>query len=174
VNSKTALVLAIVFSVLLFGTAGARTAHAMPADAEPAQAVIGYHVVQPTETIFCIARAYRVDPWVIAYSNGLVNPNYIYPGMSLRIPAGPPWWYPGRVCPAQPQVSIQSVPAPRCQCVANHTVVPGDTLFRMSVTYGGVSPWDIAECNGLYNLNYVPAYTTLCIPAASMLAPPGP
>lgn len=166
------LVLMAVFSVLLFGTAGSWTVYAMPAQAEPAQLGSAYHVVQPTETLFCIARGYSVDPWVIASTNGLVNPNLIYPGMTLRIPAGPPWWFPGRTCPPQFQPGTQSVPQTACQCVANHTVVPGDTLFSVSAAYGDVSIWRIAECNGIYNLNDVPAFRMLCIPPTP--APAGP
>ena len=155
--SKASLVLAIVFSVLLFGTAGAQTAHAVSAHAKPAEAILGYHVVQPGETVYCIARAYRVDPWAIAYENGLVNPDLIYPGMTLSIPDAPAWLPPGATCAAQ------FGPPPPCHCVTYHTVLPGETLFRISLTYG-VSMWRIAECNSIYDLDHIAAYSSLCIP----------
>ncbi|MGD1991622.1 MAG: LysM peptidoglycan-binding domain-containing protein [Anaerolineae bacterium] len=119
--------------------------------------ILGYHVVQPGETLYCIGRAYGVDPWAIAYENGIVVPNYIQPGDVLRIPDAYAYIPPGPVCTAQ-----FGGWAP-CSCSAWYTITPGDTLYGIAFWYGK-SMWDIAECNGILNLNYIRAGDTLCIP----------
>jgi hypothetical protein len=48
-------------------------------------------------------------------------------------------------------------------CAANHYVLPGENLFRISLRYG-VPMQAIAQANGIWNVNYVRAYSTLCIP----------
>lgn len=119
------------------------------------------HTVKAGETIYCIARAYGVSATAIAIYNGLVNPNLIHAGQVLKIPdayatlpAGPVCM---RQCPA-------TTPAPSCTCTTYHTVVPGNNLYRISLTYG-VSMWRIAECNGIINLNLIRVGDVLCIPA---------
>jgi hypothetical protein len=47
-----------------------------------------HHCVQYGETLFSIGRAYGVNPYQIAEVNGLGNPNRIYAGQVLYIPAG--------------------------------------------------------------------------------------
>ncbi len=46
------------------------------------------HVVQAGEGIYAIARKYGVSPESIIKANNLANPNLIYPGQELIIPAG--------------------------------------------------------------------------------------
>lgn len=131
-----------------------------PVAAAPARwTILGYHVVQPGETLYCIARAYGVDPWAIAAENSIWNVNRIYPGMVLAIPAAYAVLPPGPVCARQ----FGWTPTYPCQCATYYTVVRGDTLTRISWRFG-VSPWRIAECNGIFNLNYIRAGDTLCIP----------
>jgi LysM repeat protein len=55
-------------------------------------------------------------------------------------------------------------PPPSCACAYYHTIVTGDNLYRISLHYG-VSMWRIAECNGIYNLNYIRVGDVLCIPS---------
>ncbi len=131
------------------------------ASAAPARwAILGYHVVRPGETLFCIGRAYGVDPWAIAQQNGVVNPNRIFSGMRLAIPDAYRTLPSGPVC--TPQFG-PTPPPPPCTCSTYYTIVTGDTLTRIGVRFG-VSPWRIAECNHIYNLNYIRAGDTLCIP----------
>lgn len=139
----------------------------------PAQPMIppvrGTHYVLPSETLYCIGRAYMVDPWTIAAYNPLPNPNSIAPYTPLTIPNAPTWTTPGRIC--TPQTTTVSPPyatttyPPYCSCPYRYyyTVVPGDTLNAISWKTG-VYPGTIASCNGLYNWNMVYAYSQLCIP----------
>ena len=48
------------------------------------------HVVRPGETLTSIARRYGVDPAQLAAANGLWDPNRIFVGQVLRIPASRP------------------------------------------------------------------------------------
>jgi spore germination protein len=118
------------------------------AHARPNECTIAYHTVRPGETLFSIGRLYGVSPWAIASYNGIVNPNRIYAWQVLAIPCGYHWG--------------PHPPYP-CYCRTYHTVVHGENLYRISLHYG-VSMWHLARCNHIYNLNYVWAGQTLCIP----------
>lgn len=62
----------------------------------------GQHVVQKGETLFCIGRAYEVQPLAIAQANALRVPYTLQPGQKLNIPAM--LWAPmppGQTCAAQ-------------------------------------------------------------------------
>ncbi|HOT92602.1 MAG TPA: LysM peptidoglycan-binding domain-containing protein [Anaerolineae bacterium] len=132
----------------------------VPVYAQPAAGgIIVTHVVKPGETIYCIARAYGVDPNAIIKANPVPYPNWIYPGQKLDIPNEPALLPPGPVC------ARQDVPAPQpCTCAKYHTVVTGENLYRISLKYG-VSMWRIAECNRIQNLNYIRVADVLCIPS---------
>lgn len=116
------------------------------------------HIVRQGEWLYCIARAYGVDPQAIAEENGILNPNLIYPGQALTIPDEPGWWLPGTACQRQ---FDGGTPSPTCRWY--HTVALGETLYSISVRYG-VSMWAIAEANHILNLNYIRAGHVLCIP----------
>jgi LysM repeat protein len=115
-----------------------------PVAAAPAAHAPTWHWVVRGETLFSIGRLYNVSPWTIASANRLVNPNRIYVGQRLYIPAGPPYHPPGR-------------------CGSTYTVRRGDTLFRIGRAYG-VSAWSIARVNCIYNMNYIWAGQRLFIP----------
>ena len=123
----------ILAAVLILGLLTTTVGYAAP----PAYGPI-YHRVSRGETLFSIGRRYGVHPYAIARANYLQNPNRIYAGQVLRIPA------------SQPQHRI-------------HIVVRGQTLLRIARQYG-VSPWAIAQANGIYNLNRIYAGQRLVIP----------
>jgi LysM repeat protein len=115
-----------------------------PVAAAPAAYEPAWHWVIRGETLFSIGRLYNVSPWAIASANRLANPNRIYVGQRLYIPAGPPYY------------------SPRW-CGSTYIVRRGDTLFRIGRTYG-VSAWSIARVNHIYNMNYIWAGQRLFIP----------
>lgn len=119
--------------------------------------ILGYHTVQPGETLYCIGRAYGVDPYAIASQNNILNPSLIHAGNVLAIPNAPRALPAGRVCPAQFDGGTPVT------CRWYHTVVSGENLYRISLHYG-VSMWTIAEANNILNLNYIRAGQVLCIP----------
>lgn len=141
--------------------------------AAPQQAwtILGNHVVRPGETLFCIGRAYGVDPWAIATQNYIVNANLIYPGVTLAIPNAPATLPPGPIC--DPQFGTAPTPTPvppseaiscgSCTCAQFHTIVTGETLMAIALRYD-VNMWTIAHCNCIYNLHYIRIGDALCIP----------
>ena len=130
-----------------------------PAPTAIPSTVLGYHTVQVGQTLFCIGRAYGVDPYAIATKNGIVNPNSVRPGQVLAIPNAPRLLPPGPVCPRQFGTATP-VPSGRRW---NHNVVWGENLYRISLKYG-VSMYTIAAANYITNLDYIRAGQVLCIP----------
>jgi LysM repeat protein len=54
----------------------------------PATGTAGTYTVRAGDTLASIAYRHGTTVWAIANANGLANPNYIFPGQKLRIPAG--------------------------------------------------------------------------------------
>ena len=132
--------------------------------------ILGYHKVRAGETLYCIGRAYRVNPWAIATVNHIAYPYYVYPGQMLAIPNAP-WTNipPGPTCAAQfpiappPDTGTPPPPPPPAGCRAVYVVKPGDTLYKIAGMYGS-DPWTIAARNYIYNLNLIYPGQRLCIP----------
>ncbi len=68
-------------------TPSTTAAPAAPVVPIPSIPILGRHVVQSGETLFCIGRAYGVLPTAIARANGLPTSFNIIPGQTLGIPA---------------------------------------------------------------------------------------
>ena len=127
----------ILGAVLILGLLTTAVSYAAP----PAYGPV-YHYVRYGETLSSIGRLYGVNPYAIARANGIWNPNRIYAGQALLIPAHYP--------PPHPYRRI-------------HVVAYGETLLRIARWYE-VSPWAIARANGIWNLNYIYAGQRLVIP----------
>ncbi|HDQ74168.1 MAG TPA: LysM peptidoglycan-binding domain-containing protein [Chloroflexi bacterium] len=123
--------------------------------------ILGYHTVKSGETLFCIARAYGVDPYAIARENGVLNPNLIRPGHVLKIPNVPRTLPTGPVC--ERQFDEGDEPKPPDACRWHHTVVRGENLYRISLRYG-VNMWSIVNANSIANPNLIYVGQVLCIP----------
>lgn len=99
------------------------------------------YIVRPGDTLFKIGLQFGISWTEIAEANGLVNPNQIYAGQTLKIPVNAP--------PPPP--------------VVHHVVQPGETLFRISLQYG--VPWlAIAHANHIPPPFIIYAGQTLLIP----------
>lgn len=155
-------------AVLLLQLVGLTVASAAPATQGPMPGMAGmpapmYHVVRPGETLFSVGRLYGVNPYQIAWTNRIPNPNLIYIGQLLIIVPGPgpmPPMPPGPV-PGPSPIGPWPVPG---GCSSYHTVQAGETLFSLGRLYG-VNPWTIARANCLINPNIIFAGQVLCIPA---------
>jgi LysM repeat protein len=120
---------------------------AAPPEAPSASGGYWYHV-QYGNTLYGISRYTGVSVQAIVNANGLTNPNCIYAGQNL--------WIPAYTAPPQNPCNVG--------CGARyHTVQWGQTLTGIGAMYG-VSPWAIANANGLYNLNCIYAGQVLYIP----------
>ncbi|MBK8051246.1 MAG: LysM peptidoglycan-binding domain-containing protein [Anaerolineales bacterium] len=108
-----------------------------------------YYTVRFGDTLSQIAAWNGTTVQAIMQANGLWNPNHIYAGQVLCIPGG---WAPE---PPRPHPG---------NCVATHVVRFGETLSGIAAWYG-VSPWALAQANGISNWNRIYAGQRLCIPS---------
>jgi LysM repeat protein len=129
---------------------GATDEPSAPAPAQPSggEANTIWHTVQQGETLSSIARRYGTTWQKVAQANGLVNPNQIYAGQKLKIPAG-----------------SAGSPGGSTGCRLRHTVRQGEWVWQIARTYG-VSPYDILAANGLtiQTANTIYPGAVLCIP----------
>lgn len=103
-----------------------KIAEATAPESTPSPLTETTYTVKTGDNLYRIGLAYGIS-WVqIAEANGLVNPNYIKTGQTLKIPVSTPG------------------PAPQF----THQVKAGETLFRIALQYG-VSSAAIAEANNL-------------------------
>ncbi len=105
------------------------------------------HIVQPGEYLNLIARRYGVSPEAIMRANNIQDPNLLYPGQKLIIPA--PGAVPG---------SSGSSPSRKI-----HIVQRGETLQSIALKYG-VTVQELAAANGISNPNFIYVGQRLVIP----------
>jgi LysM repeat protein len=105
------------------------------------------HTVVPGDTLTSIALVAGDCTWGLAQRNHIANPDLIFVGQVLT------------VCPGcgggQP-------PSPG-GCRSTHTVLPGETLYRIAYTSGTTVP-AVQAANNIVNPNLVYAGQVLCIP----------
>lgn len=109
------------------------------------------HVVRSGETLYRLAVRYHTTIYALAQANYLRNPNFIWSGMSLRVPC-----------------AATGNPLPCTGAV--YVVQPGDNLFRIGLRFG-FSPFTLAAFNGVRNPNLIFAGTRLAIPCTSKYPP---
>jgi LysM repeat protein len=124
------------------------------------------YVVQPGDTLFRISITYNVPIADIAAANNIVNPRLLSIGQELIIPGvDGPAGQPTPVATKQPTLPIVATPV---EGGVMHLVQPGDTLFRISVTYN-VPMADIVEANNIVNPSIIVAGRELFIPGATVV-----
>jgi len=106
-----------------------------------------YHTVKWGETLSRISWMYGVTVQQIVEANELANSNVIYAGQQLLIPV-----------PSEEYVV--------------HIVQAGESLLSIAAKYG-VSVWDIARRNGIWNINLIYVGQKLTIPGEGE-EPPAP
>lgn len=116
------------------------------------------YTVQPNDTLSRIAQQFGVTIQAIAQANGIVNPDRILLGQVLTIPLpGSP-----QQPPAQPTAVPGIVPT-QPPPPATYTVVPGDTLFKISLQFG-INIADLIRVNGLTDPNRIFIGQVLTLP----------
>jgi LysM repeat protein len=118
----------------------------------------GVHVAQKGENLFRIALRYGTTYQALAAANGIANPNQVYAGQRLVIPA---------------RGTARSVPAELTPSGQTYTVRRGDILSAIARRYG-VSTWDLAQANSIRNPSTIYAGQVLRIPGGASPAPPAP
>lgn len=132
------VVLLCAMALLFFSAA---TTHAAPANA-----CGGYHYVQKGETLYSISKWYGVPIQAMMQANpSIPHPSLIYAGTYLYIPCGP------------------GDPGTGGGCRYLHYVAWGQTLNEIALHYM-VSPYAIAQANGITDLDLIYAGESLCIP----------
>ncbi len=114
------------------------------------------YIVQAGDTLFSIARRFNVSLTELAHFNGLINPNLIYVGQAIKIPAA---GQPGT--PANAPTPAASIAAYRV-----HVVQPGENLFRIALKHG-VTVQSIAMANNLSNPSLIFVGQQLSIPTGT-------
>ena len=163
------LVIRLILTLAVLAASIAATAAPASAASLSANAILGVHTVRAGETLYCIGRAYGVQPWAIAAQNGIGQTSTLYVGQSLAIP-GAPWINKpaGPTCTRQFDPGTPPPPPPP-QCRAFHVVRFGETLSGIAGWYG-VNLYTLAARNGIYNTN-VPAAQTSCLSRALRAQP---
>lgn len=131
------------------------------------------HVIQPGDSLYRISLQYGVAIDAIVQANNIVNPNLIVAGQELVIPGvdGPAAGQPAPVASATPAPS-GTTPGPlpgNATAVEGgvlHVVQPGESLFRLSLTYN-VAIADIVAANNITNAGLIFAGQELLIPGAT-------
>ncbi|MBC8170245.1 MAG: LysM peptidoglycan-binding domain-containing protein [Anaerolineae bacterium] len=115
----------------------------------PAQPATINYTVQYGDNLTLIAQRYNTTVDAIATQNNIAVWEYLHAGQVLKIPvvAAP--------LPVPPR------PAPTA---SRYYVQYGDTMFRIA-GYFGVNVYDLAEVNGVLNLNRIYVGQSLVIPA---------
>lgn len=122
------------------------------------------HVVQPGESLNSIAQLYGVEAVALAVANGVTQENPLYVGQALivTLSAAPI----AVETPLQPptETSLEvAAAAPETGRGVWHTIVPGETLFRIATQYG-VTVAEVAQVNGISDPTLIFAGQQLLIP----------
>jgi LysM repeat protein len=124
----------------------------LPVSATPERQGTTTHIVQWGETLSIIARRYGVIVSAIVSANGLRNPDYIYAGQTLVIPAGSP----------APTTSGPTT---------TYVVQRGDTLGVIAARHG-TTVNELARLNGLMNPNLIYVGQVLKVPGSGATPTP--
>jgi murein DD-endopeptidase MepM/ murein hydrolase activator NlpD len=154
--SKFDQCLSVLIRVLV--TALIAVAPIAPAAAQGAAPIV--YVVQAGDTLSGIARHFSVSVAELAQVNSLLNPDLIYVGQSIRLPASD-----------RPAAAPAGTPEPASLAYRVHVVQPGENLFRIALQYQ-VSVGSIAAANNLGNTALIFVGQQLAIPGSAASAPP--
>ena len=123
----------------------------VPVSASPESTDTVVHVVQWGETLQIIARRYGTTYSVIASANNLANPNFVYAGQMLVIPAG--------------------AAAPAAESTGVYVVSRGDTLRSVAARYGTTVNY-LVSLNALLNPDFIWVGQSLKVPSSSATVQP--
>ncbi len=122
--------------------------------AQAAAPTPGFVIVNYGDTLYMIAARNRTTVDALVRANGLPNPNFIWTGQRLVLPA--------------------AAPAPNLTSTGGiYTVAPGDTLATVAARFG-TTVSALMRANGLYNPNFIYTGQRLRIPTgtAAPIVPP--
>ena len=118
----------------------------------------GEYVVLPGDTLGRIAARYHTSVRTLMTLNRIVNPEIIYPGQHLALPAV--------TGESQPQMAPAQNTATTPQTTQSHVVIVGETLAQIAARYG-TNVQALAAVNNIANPSLIYAGQVLNIPAGS-------
>jgi LysM repeat protein len=121
--------------------------------------------VQWGDTLFSIATRYGTTVAAMLRANGLANPNFVYAGQRLVVPAL-------NSAPALASAPAAN-PAPAARNGSAYTVRAGDTLYSIATRYGTTVD-AIMRANGWTTPSFIYTGQRLIIPGAVSSANPAP
>ncbi len=107
------------------------------------------YTVQRGDWMYAIARKFGISVAALQAANPNINPNFLYPGQVLNIPA--------------PGASGGEQPGPNPSGGTTYVVRPGDTLNRIALKFGK-TVYALQLANHLANPNFIFPGQTLIIP----------
>ncbi len=117
------------------------------------------YVVKYNDTLSTIAVRFGTTTRELAQLNGIVNPNMIYIGQVLKVPAaGSP-----TATPVVPTATLLPLPTPTMVASHVYQVQPGDNLYRISIRFN-VPISQLIEINGIYDANRIFVGQLLILP----------
>jgi LysM repeat protein len=134
--------------------------HAQTGDTQP-------YTVQAGETLSEIAAAFNIDADTLLALNGLTDPDAIYEGQILLVPAEVPT---GLAPAAEPPVESQAEPAATVAIPETHTVQAGETLTGIARRYG-IPAATLKTLNGLSDADAIYEGQVLLVAAEVPTAP---
>jgi LysM repeat protein len=111
------------------------------------------YVVKKGDNLSSIAVRFKTTPQAIMNANGITNPNLVYVGQLLNIPRA-------TTVVTKPKPTKRTTPGKTGRV---YIVQPGDNMFLIAAKFNR-DVYDIAEANGILNLNYIYAGQALYIP----------
>ncbi len=122
------------------------------------------YVVTYNDTLSMIAVRFGTTTRELAQLNGIVNPNLIYTGQVLKIPAtGSPTFTP--IVPTVISPTATLLPLPTATQIAGqiYQVQPGDNLYRISIRFN-VPIVELIRINGIYDASRIYVGQLLILP----------
>jgi len=135
------------------------------ADARPPAQTSEVYVVRSGDTLFAVALRFGVTAADITAANNLDNPNLIFVGQRLIIPADRPIVEPAIVTEEDGEDISQLPTAPP----EVYVVQPGDTLFTIASSFG-LTVTDLALANSIRDPDYIYVGQQLVFPTSGSTA----
>ena len=140
---------------LVIPGAGGSAPAASPPAAPSAPAATGSYTVRPGDSLASIASAFNTNYLTLAEMNGLPNPDVLYVGQVIHVPAAP------SAPAANPPAAAPSAPA---AATGTYVVRPGDSLASIASAFN-TNYLTLAEMNGLPNPDILTVGQVLRVPA---------
>ena len=135
------------------GVSGSAPAASPPAASAPAAVATGTYTVRPGDSLASIAGAFNTNYITLAEMNGLPNPDVLYVGQVINVPAAP----------SAPAASPPAASAPAA-ATGTYVVRPGDSLASIASAFN-TNYLTLAEMNGLPNPDILTVGQVLRVPA---------